>query len=226
MIDYVKGNYRFDSLVISTDGKKIRKKGHFKRFSSINTHLVFKKIEDDITLVLGKHKMKEHVQLETLYLLVVLRELGRPYRLTVDQIAAFFSFEKIWKDGVDTQHFLPKYKLNYFAITSLLFYIENIAIYINIKKALEIHIIEKIKCVASSRRRRNSELTLLFLDLMVCPFLDAEFKKKMMHMFGVTKRDKPILLSFKNHQRYWFIKWKNFNLAEELHAKKPSEPYS
>ena len=42
---------------------------------------ILKKISDEIYLILQKNKTKKETQIETLYLLIALSQLGREYRL-------------------------------------------------------------------------------------------------------------------------------------------------
>ncbi|HXP49364.1 MAG TPA: antiviral reverse transcriptase Drt3b, partial [Bacteroidia bacterium] len=53
-------------------------------FSLDFKHLVFKKIYDNILFILHKNKSIKHTQVETLYLLIALGELGNKYWLTED----------------------------------------------------------------------------------------------------------------------------------------------
>ena len=115
--------------------------------------------------------------------------------------------------------------INYFVITVLLFYIKNEKSYLPIKKAIKLQIIclfEKEERI--EKRSSKSENVLLLFDIIVCPYLDAKFKREVLSLFGVTSaNEQNIILNFKNVRKYWFTKWNNFNFAKELEAKIANE---
>jgi hypothetical protein len=68
----------------------------------------------------------------------------------------------------------------------------------------------------------------LFFDLISCPYLNEDgfkFKRQVLTLFGV-KTEKLEFIEFVVKQKYWFTKWNNFNLLEEMNAKSSLEPYS
>jgi hypothetical protein len=76
-----------------------------------------------------------------------------------------------------------------------------------------------------NKRKKKTELVLLLFDLMVCPYLDVEYKRKILTLFNIS--DKNIqneILKFKRNQKYWFTKWENFNFSKEIKAKVANEP--
>ncbi|MCW1735734.1 hypothetical protein [Anaerorudis cellulosivorans] len=86
---------------------------------------------------------------------------------------------------------------------------------------------EIIKAVDEQQRNISTGLTLLKMDIFACPYLDNEFKKKVLSLFGVkenTKQEEIINYSMK--QKSWVIKWKGFNMNYELNAKVSQEVYS
>jgi len=97
------------SLILS----KLIKFGKLKgNFNYDNRHVMFKKIYDDIFLVLKKNKISKYTELETLYLLIVLKELGKEYRLNDNILYNYFNIDQKVKSR--------DYSLNYFSITVLL----------------------------------------------------------------------------------------------------------
>ena len=101
-------------------------------FNGDYQHLIFKKIYDEISLVLGKNKQPEFTQVETLYLLIALKELGKGYRLDETVLAKYFD--------IDLNKKKFGYELNYFSVSVLLFYIENRTRYAALKEILKEHI--------------------------------------------------------------------------------------
>ena len=65
------------------------------------------------------------------------------------------------------------------------------------------------------------------MDLITCPYVDIQDKNKFLSLNGIT--DSAIqnnIITFSLKQKYWFVKWQDFNLAEEIELKKSQEVYS
>ena len=128
---------------------------------------------------------------------------------------------------LDSYFFEDGIELNYFVVVSLLYYIKNISRYDNIKTKLLGCIENKIKSYNKDNLRKNTELTLLLMDLITCPYVDIQDKNKFLFLNGIT--DSAIqnkIITFSLKQKYWFVKWQDFNLAEEIELKKSQEVYS
>ena len=80
IIKYYKGYYKIKT-----------QKERFPRIKESNKDLVFKKISDEISLILERHEMDTHTQIEVLYLLIVLQDLGKKYRLNENQLVKYFN---------------------------------------------------------------------------------------------------------------------------------------
>lgn len=172
---------------------------------------IYKKIFDEVQQILDKNRIKKYTQNETLYLLLVLNELGKEYRLDEKFLIDYFINDK-------------KYFLNYFSITTLLFYIKNIARYNILKSNILVHIQKKFDDMNPDNLSKDTELVLLLMDLMSCPYIEMSFKKGLLKKFGITdgmKQEKIV-----KFQKQWFIKWEDFNLVNELEMKKSQEVYS
>ena len=229
------------SFVIKTFKKKYRfqheepKEGRnyllINQFEKLNQENVFKKILDEITLVLEKNKVSEHLQIETLYLVIVLKELGKDYRLTCPQLVKYLNLEElkdIEEKSYDPKRYEFKNEINYFVITVLLFYFKNINQYAGLKVVVKNAVKKKIKTIQKKDLTKYSELVLLLFDLVACPYLnddDKKFKKHLLTWFNVPSLEHNDFIKFVEKQKYWFIKWDNFNLVEELNSKSSLEPY-
>lgn len=201
------------------------------QFDKLNQETVFKKILDEIILVLDNSKVAEHLQIETLYLLIVLRELGKDYRLTCAQLIKYMDLKEL-RDSEKKSYEPKRYEfnnsINYFVITVLLFYFKNIKRYKGLQVVVKNAIKKKIKSVHKKELTKHSELVLLLFDLIACPYLDDDdkkFKKLLLTWFGVPKPERIDFINFVEKQKYWFIKWDNFDLVEELNSKSSLEPY-
>jgi len=178
-------------------------------------HLVFKKISDDVFLVLRKNKNEEHTPVETLYLLLALMELGREYRLDEKSLCEYFN--------IDPDTYKVNTPLNYFSIIVLLFYIGDRVRYSSIKQSLQIYILERFEDIGVESVGRTAEFTFLLFDLISCPFLKLDYKKKVLSLCGVT--DSSISEKIVSYRKHWFTKWSNFKFDKELNAKKSLEVY-
>jgi Reverse transcriptase (RNA-dependent DNA polymerase) len=143
------------------------------KFQYDNKHLIFKKIYDECTFVLNKNRTQQYKQVETLYLLITLRELGREYRLEPVLLKKYFDLEN--NDC-----------LNYFCITVLLFYIKDISRYKDIQITLLEKVKTKIKDSNPDNLRKNTELILLLFDILACPFVTQNYKRELLSLYSVT----------------------------------------
>lgn len=154
-------------------------------------------------------------KIEVMYLLVLMRQLGKNYRIDEKVLGHSFGFELL--DG----HYQAKSSLNYFSIVTLLFYIENKARYSLLRNALEKHILERFRLKQDSLVG-DSEMIHLALDLIACPFVSNETKIRVLQLYGVPANN---LLRIQKYSEYWFTKWGEFDFSKELDAKVSQEVY-
>ena len=148
--------------------KKNKANNYTEPFPINSKHNIFKKISDEIYLILQKNKSKKETQIETLYLLIALTQLGREYRLAPKVLCSYFNIEHGDKKiTINTE-------LNYFSITVLLFYIKDIQIYKGIKDELKKYILKRFDESKSFDWRANTELVLLLMDVLTCPYLNEK----------------------------------------------------
>jgi len=190
-----------------------------------NRNRVFKKILDETSLIIKKNSISEYAQIETFYLLTVIRELDREFRIPEVRLAKFIGFDY-------EKNEIPEKQLNYFSIVVLLFYIGHSKKYSKIKDALNIYIENYIKSFPIEKRGKSSELTHLILDLLACPFIEDESKIKLYSIYkgystiSELEITTKVVHFHKKNIKYWFTKWERFNLAKELEYKKSQEVYS
>lgn len=229
--------------------KKNKTNEYIEPFSSNNKHNIFKKISDEINLVLHKNKSKKETQIETLYLLIALNQLGREYRLNLKVLCSYFNATIKKDDSVQFNN-----DLNYFSITVILFYIKDIKTYRPLLEELKKVILEKFKAGKIYGWKDNTELVLLFFDVLTCPYLNNEvrehfktkvkdartrgsrslkayikelkdekykYKKELLSLVDIT--DNQITLI--EQEQFWFTKWTEFDFGLELQAKRSQEVY-
>lgn len=203
---------------------KTSKSKTIKRFSDKTRDMVFKKIRDEVCLVIQRSHMNPDTQLETLYLLPVFRQMHAKYRLTSVEIERYLGVRRK-EDG--TLDGFPK--LNAIAIIILLYYMGSSREYDNLREALKDKIVEKIEEIPIVRRNRSAEMAILALDLAACPYLgdhSKSYKQKVLQSMGLSRTDADAILDFLKTQKYMFTKWTGVNVTKELNAKISQEVYS
>lgn len=202
-----------NSIIIYT-----KRHGNFKvnpavRFQTISKDIIFKKIQDEIALVLATTDSHRNTLHESLYLLILAKELGYAYLLAPEVIRAFIEKSEL--------------QYNLFACLILLYYYANHKCYDSQKTLLKDKILKKYRIIAESERKRNSELTILTADMMTCPFVDDAYKQNLLTLMGITEtKDQQMIMRFAKKQKYIFTRWTMFNLNKELQAKISQEVYS
>lgn len=203
---------RINSLIIQYLNNNIERINDLK-------HLVFKVISDNIALILKKNKLNKYTQVETLYLLLSLDELGKNYRLSSTALTNYLNIEK---DNVTGKLRMQNgFDLNYFSITVTLLCIKNLKQYKEINDFIKQTIIEKFE-KQKSMIRKNTELVLLTLDTVACPYIDKPAKEKLLSLYGIDQNEHENIISFR---KVWFTNWSGFNFHKELDAKRSREVY-
>ena len=183
------------------------------RFQTVSKDILFKKIQDEIALVLATTDSHRHTLHESLYLLILAKELGSTYLFTPEIIKSFIEKSEL------------QYEL--FTCIILLYYFSNHKCYDKLKDSLKDEILKKYRLIAESERKRSSELTILTTDMMTCPFVDDVYKQSLLKLMGITEpKDQQMIMRFAKKQKYIFTRWTMFNLNKELQAKISQEVYS
>ncbi len=201
-------------------------------FSENNRERVFKKILDESSFILKKNSLNEYAQVESLYLLTVLKGLGKIYLLPEEILINFLnaSYEK--KSNRIT---INNNTLNYFSIVVMFYYIGDSEKFPLVKEALINYTFNYVREYPKETRGKSTEMTLLILDLLACPYLNLRMKTKLLMLYRGEQEysklkntiyDSAKLNNFHKNHKYWFTKWKRFNLAKELENKKSQEVYS
>ncbi|OUP05865.1 RNA-dependent DNA polymerase [Mediterranea sp. An20] len=196
----------------------VKRHGDFKvnpkvRFQTISKDIIFKKIQDEIALVLTTTDSHRNTLHESLYLLILAKELGGAYLLAPEVVKSFIKNSEL--------------QYNLFACIILLYYYANHMCYDEQKAILKDKILKKYRLVAESERKRNSELTILTADMMTCPFVDDAYKQSLLTLIGITEtKDQQMIMRFARKQKFIFTRWTMFNLNKELQAKISQEVYS
>lgn len=182
-------------------------------------HLLFKYVHDNVMQQLEKNTMSAHREVESLYLLISLLQIGREYWLPVSVLLRHFLIEE---DKVTGDYVRPVGFMSHFSITTLLSYIKDKVRYTKLKAFVEAHIIAKLEYM-KAHCPNDAETLILLLDLVVCPYISSATKDSIGQIFGL---DAAGLSSVQFSNDQWFTAWGDkFNLGKELDAKRSREVY-
>lgn len=161
-------------------------------------HTIYSKISKEADFVLTnihrKSKTSE-TNIEILNLILALKKLDDNYRLSVKKLKKILGIDKA--DGFE--------RLNYFHIITLLYYIENKAVYADLKKEIENNV--EIKFLEDEDPFSKSELTMLFFDYINCPFVDDKSKRKIMQSSDYATNNLTDKIKEITDQEIWFMNW-------------------
>ena len=183
-------------------------------------HAIFSKISQEIDNIFidskRKSKNKNKYNIETLNILIAIKKLGDKYLLTENRLKTLFELET--EDSYNN--------LNYFQIITLLFYIESNNIYDEIRKKIEISVINKYN--NDKDIFAKSELVLLFFDTICCPYISDKTKRKLIKETGFCTKDESIIskISEISIKKRWFTDWdKDIDLERILKKKEWGSSY-
>lgn len=214
-----------NEIIIYLDNDyKVSKDKTIRRFSNKTRDLIFKKVRDEVCLVMQRSHMNSDTQLETLYLLPVFRQMNTKYRLTSIEIERYLGIRRKENDTLDN---FPN--LNAIAIIILLYYMGASRVYDKLREALKVEIVKKYEEMPAIRRKRSTEMAILALDLATCPYLgyhSKSYKQLILKSMGLSKADANAIFEYMKKQKYMFTKWTGVNVTKELNAKISQEVYS
>jgi hypothetical protein len=140
----------------------------------------FKYAHDNIIRILKANRVEKYREVETLYLILALKKLGRNYQIEPSTLARYFGFEE-----TATGEYEASLPLSMFSITVLLLLVRNKKRYSKLKDALEQHIVTKF----SSKKvyvNKDAEMLILYLDLITCPYVSNVTKQKIDAVFDLS----------------------------------------
>jgi hypothetical protein len=192
---------------------------HSQFFPYEQKHLLFKYVHDNIMQQMKKNTMSDYREIETLYLLICLSQIGREYWLPLSVILRHFLIEE--ENGTG-KYIRPSGFMNHFSITTLLSYIKDKVRYAKLRVFIEEHVISKLDFM-KAHCPRDAEAIILLLDLIVCPYVSTATKEAIGQQFDLEPSDVAAILSTND---YWFTAWGDkFQLGKELDAKLSREVY-
>lgn len=114
-------------------------------------------------------------------------------------------------------------RLNYFNICSLLMLISDDTEFADIKNELSRTIEKKYSDYGDNTWTKESEMVLLFFDLMTCPFLDNTYKNNLIvnsHLCQNTSNTGFWRIKLQGNFRRWFFDWEMSPSALDYYLKK------
>ena len=165
-----------NDIIILLDNDYIINDIKIKRYSDMLRDVVFKKIQDEISLIFQNSEIDENTQIETLYFFVIMRNMRSKYHLSSSEIDKYL---KIKREG---GRIISYPSLNALSIIILLYYFGKEDKYKNVKNDLMDYVIKKYKGVPKNVRGITTEFTILTLDLISCPYINEDQKKKIANL--------------------------------------------
>ena len=161
-------------------------------------HTIYSKISKEADFVLTNFHRKSktsETNIEILNLILALKKLDDSYGLSVKKLKEILGIDEA--DGFK--------RLNYFHIITLLYYIENKAVYAILKKEIENNV--EVRFLEDEDPFSKSELTMLFFDYINCPFVDDRSKRKIMQSSGYASSNLADKIKEITDQEIWFMNW-------------------
>ena len=189
-----------------------------QRFTQEMRDYIFSKIHNEVSLVFQRTRHDENAQIETLYLLLIIKRLRSKYRLSE------FEIKRYMGNTNDEGFTFPK--LNAIAIEILLYYFGNEQRFCELKNELMNSVIKKYKDVSEKTRKISTELVILTLDLMTCPYIKMEVKKKIGELMDIKKDDVHAMMRYLKKHKTMFMRWEGIDITKELNAKVSQEVYA
>ncbi len=182
-------------------------------------HLLFKYVHDNVLQQLEKNTMSVHREVESLYLLISLSQIGREYWLPESVLLRHFL---ITEEATTGQYLRPSGFMNHFSITVLLSYIKNKVRYAKLKAFVEAQIVAKLEFMRA-HCPNDAETLIMLLDLLVCPYINSATKGAIGQIFDLDAAGVASIQAVNDH---WFTAWGDkFDLGRELDAKRSREVY-
>lgn len=187
------------------------------RFSEYIREIIFKKIRDEISLVLKTAPINEKVQLETLYFLILLKQLNAKYHISAKELETHLMLE-------DGRSKLPK--LNAIAVITLVYYMGFKKDFEDLKQIILDQTLKSYETISPNRIKISAEYVILALDLAACPYIKRSMRIKFLQKIGLSRPEGGIVVDYLKKHKYLYTKWTGVNVTKELNAKISQEVYS
>lgn len=195
----------------------------YQRFGNVIRDAVFRNIQKEIDTVFRLSNYNAETPLETLYLLITIRSMRDKYRINQDVIDRYLDL----KYDNATGELKDGWKeMNALVIILLLYYYGGSDKYLKQKKGLVKIIKDKYEKEPQETIKRNAELVILLLDLLACPYIGHNDRRRICSLMSISRPKQEIIEKYLKKRRYMFTRWTDVNLTKELGAKVSLEVYS
>lgn len=201
-------------IIIHLDNDYEIKGENAVKYSDNARDIVFKKIQDELSLVLKTTSVEPNTQLETLFFLIINKQLRSKYHFGNIELTKYL------------QRFAEDDSLNALSIIILLYYYGNESRYSSLKLKLVEKIKKKYKSESLDFKRKSAEFCILTLDLITCPYLTYQDKKEIVDLIGINEPELKLMQNHLRTQKYMFTKWTKIDITKELSAKISQEVYA
>lgn len=201
-------------IIIHLDNDYEIKGENVVKYSDNARDIVFKKIQDELSLVLKTTSVEPNTQLETLFFLIINKQLRSKYHFGNIELTKYL------------QRFAEDDSLNALSIIILLYYYGNESGYSSLKLKLVEKIKKKYKSESLDFKRKSAEFCILTLDLITCPYLTYQNKKEIVDLIGINEPELKLMQNHLRTQKYMFTKWTKIDITKELSAKISQEVYA
>lgn len=201
-------------IIIHLDNDYEIKGENVVKYSDNARDIVFKKIQDELSLVLKTTSVEPNTQLETLFFLIINKQLRSKYHFGNIELTKYL------------QRFAEDDSLNALSIIILLYYYGNESRYSSLKLKLVEKIKKKYKSMSLDFKRKSAEFCILTLDLITCPYLTYQNKKEIVDLIGINEPELKLMQNHLRTQKYMFTKWTKIDITKELSAKISQEVYA
>lgn len=201
-------------IIIHLDNDYEIKGENVVKYSDNARDIVFKKIQDELSLVLKTTSVEPNTQLETLFFLIINKQLRSKYHFGNIELTKYL------------QRFAEDDSLNALSIIILLYYYGNESRYSSLKLKLVEKIKKKYKSESLDFKRKSAEFCILTLDLITCPYLTYQDKKEIVDLIGINEPELKLMQNHLRTQKYMFTKWTKIDTTKELSAKISQEVYA
>ncbi len=183
-------------------------------------HSIYSKIYRDSEFILTnfhRKQVKNETSIETINLLIAIKKLGSEYQFSPEKISDYFNLHK---DNLND--------LNYFHFITLIYYFKNESEFASLKSKIINEIIERFKDESVFLK---SELTLLFFDIINCPYVEEKDKRAIIRnsKYVPTQTGNAEIKSEIDKieaQKKWFMNWEqDIDLERVLKKKEWTSSY-
>lgn len=168
-----------------------------KNYKNIFINKIINEVDLMINILRNKiNGSQGNFNMDLLNLLIALTKLQPQYFISEEKLIQLFNLEN--ED--------ERSKLNYFELVSILYYIKNHSQFEKLKNLLVEAIFFRYSQMKNNgiSLKNDSELFMLFFDIIVCPYLDTKIKNKVFVEQGnCFTKDKKEIIGRQN----WFFNW-------------------